>query len=1076
MASQNPRPRNEDIRIAIICALNLEYDAVKLAFDMTWEGTRYDTQDGYCYCVGQIGGHTSLLVSCEPGKVNAATVTGSIQVTYTGIKLAVVAGICGGVPRIGTDQELRLGDVVISKSIFQYDYGRKNPDKFRPKEDIEDVLPMPGRQIRSFLSNLQQRDANLALQLETNRILQVVQRQEVEKYDIPKYGRPDEEDDYLYEADYVHRHRDSRQCDCKESGACEEARDASCDELGCEDSHRVPRPRKRQKLQDGNSSSLDVSPQVRVRFGRFGSGDTVMKSGRDRDTIASQHGLMAFEMEGAGVRSHNHDSIIVKAVCDYADSHKNKSWQNFSAAVAASATKAVLESFSCEPKIPCTSQLVEFGGNPQLTTQTGVESRTDSFIAGHSKGEYDEIESKLLPLLAAEHERYKNFNPPRVRGTCEWFLKDRKFREWLESSSGIIWVSAGPGCGKSVLARSLIDENMLSTNPEKATVCHFFFKDGQERRTSSSDALSAILHQLFDPKRANGLIRHAQNPFKSHEEKLRDNFYQLWEILVNCAKDPNAGEIVCILDALDECNERCGKEILRVLKTFYFGDKTRASSRLKFIITSRPYDHLESEFLKFSDGGLYVRLDGDDKSADIGVEINLVIDYRVNEIAERFSIEQRQKLLKHLKDMDHRTYLWLHLTMGIIDERRSAYGKLSRIEKLLKDLPSDVTEAYEKILSRSPNALDARCLLQIVLAAKYPLTLEEVNHCFALQEERFSRGSSYSYDDLETELWTSETVKSTIRNLSGLFLSVCNDKVSFIHKTARDFLIAEFGSQTSDWQGKFHLPSAHNLMFISCFRFLSLQDFNVLLKAKKAPPFMVYAAKNWVDHYNSQDEKDRDKVHQDAQQRGYEIKVTQDAVIALAMNREADRDTIGLLLEKGGEEVEITQEVLLAAAAEGSDSIMDFLLERYDNKVQVTQEVILARATKCLGNAYGMASILEKGGEGVRINQEVLLTAARKGSMTTVDFLLEEHGDKVKVTRDVIKAAGKNWILGERIISLISERYGHMEEIKAWLSEEWDSDEDSDEENSDEEKYNDREHDEDGNEERDGNAETTEDR
>lgn len=47
-------------------------------------------------------------------------------------------------------------------------------------------------------------------------------------------------------------------------------------------------------------------------------------------------------MEGAGVWD-TIPSIIVKSVCDYADSHKNKEWQSFAAASAASATKAILE-------------------------------------------------------------------------------------------------------------------------------------------------------------------------------------------------------------------------------------------------------------------------------------------------------------------------------------------------------------------------------------------------------------------------------------------------------------------------------------------------------------------------------------------------------------------------------------------------------------------------------------------------------------------------------------------------------------------------------------------------------------
>jgi len=79
-----------------------------------------------------------------------------------------------------------------------------------------------------------------------------------------------------------------------------------------------------------------------VHFGLIASGDTVMKSGKRRDEIAKNLNVIAFEMEGAGVWD-NLPCIVIKGVCDYADSHKNKKWQNYAAATAASCMKAFLE-------------------------------------------------------------------------------------------------------------------------------------------------------------------------------------------------------------------------------------------------------------------------------------------------------------------------------------------------------------------------------------------------------------------------------------------------------------------------------------------------------------------------------------------------------------------------------------------------------------------------------------------------------------------------------------------------------------------------------------------------------------
>ena len=67
-----------------------------------------------------------------------------------------------------------------------------------------------------------------------------------------------------------------------------------------------------------------------------------MKSAKHRDAAAAADDLIAFEMEGAGVWD-KFNTLVIKAACDYADSHKNKKWQNYAAATAAACMKGVLE-------------------------------------------------------------------------------------------------------------------------------------------------------------------------------------------------------------------------------------------------------------------------------------------------------------------------------------------------------------------------------------------------------------------------------------------------------------------------------------------------------------------------------------------------------------------------------------------------------------------------------------------------------------------------------------------------------------------------------------------------------------
>lgn len=71
---------------------------------------------------------------------------------------------------------------------------------------------------------------------------------------------------------------------------------------------------------------------------------TVIKSGQKRDELAKIDKIIALEMEGAGVWDVC-PTIVVKAACDYADSHKNKKWRSYAAAVAAAGLKALLETW-----------------------------------------------------------------------------------------------------------------------------------------------------------------------------------------------------------------------------------------------------------------------------------------------------------------------------------------------------------------------------------------------------------------------------------------------------------------------------------------------------------------------------------------------------------------------------------------------------------------------------------------------------------------------------------------------------------------------------------------------------------
>ncbi|KAF4942093.1 hypothetical protein CGCF245_v000984 [Colletotrichum fructicola] len=348
----SPRPsRRTDFTVALICALPIEFDAVALAFDETWPGNQFGKASGdyNAYTLGRMGSQNTVLVLLHKmGKSSAASATTSLRHSFPSIILAFLCGVCGGVPNPSRDVEIRLGDVIISENVVQYDYGRQYPSKFAHKTTVSDTLGMPVKEIRSFLAHLKTDFGLSELRDQIPNMMEQIQRKAVANGHWSKYLRPGSHTDVLFRANYLHRHQHKRDCSCGKETICDEAINASCADLQCDPAYYVLRRRLSSRIEEKSdrqaTSDTSKSPPE-VFLGTVGSGDTVMKSGEHRDMMAQQHGIIAFEMEGAGVWDEI-PCIIVKSVCDYADSHKNKKWQGFAAMAAASATKAVLNMYN----------------------------------------------------------------------------------------------------------------------------------------------------------------------------------------------------------------------------------------------------------------------------------------------------------------------------------------------------------------------------------------------------------------------------------------------------------------------------------------------------------------------------------------------------------------------------------------------------------------------------------------------------------------------------------------------------------------------------------------------------------
>ncbi|OPB40551.1 phosphorylase superfamily protein [Trichoderma guizhouense] len=342
----------EEFRIAIICALPLEYDAVCLVFDEFWDedGDPYGTApgDANTYTTGRIGDQNVVLALLQRmGKTSAASAVASMKLSYTGLRQALLVGICGGVPQTQNGFDIMLGDVIISRTIVQYDFGKRYPDRFIRKQTTTEAQ---SNEFRGFTVMAETMRGRNKLRQATSRLLSQLQENASKSGCGTKYVYPGLARDKLFEPNYRHKHHESPSCVCKEyhdmtSPVCDEVLTASCSELGCSSKFLVPRARSihSQSQEDPNTSNTVHMPTIHT--GSIASGDTVMKSGVDRDIIAQKEGTIAFEMEAAGIWDEI-PCLVIKGVSDYADSHKHSEWQDFAAATAAATASALLMAYS----------------------------------------------------------------------------------------------------------------------------------------------------------------------------------------------------------------------------------------------------------------------------------------------------------------------------------------------------------------------------------------------------------------------------------------------------------------------------------------------------------------------------------------------------------------------------------------------------------------------------------------------------------------------------------------------------------------------------------------------------------
>ncbi|KIW21983.1 uncharacterized protein PV07_12615 [Cladophialophora immunda] len=515
----------EQYQVGVICALRHEMTAVIAILDERHQPiTSQDKLDPKNYVVGRVHEH-DVVIACLPAGVYgtnaAARVANDMPRTFTGLRFGLMVGIGGGIPNLPKGLDIRLGDVVISQpdktfgGVVQYDL-RKNLGK--KQFERKGFLKPPPPILLAALSTLQAEH-----DLDDSKVPGILadMAKKHPNLVINGYGFPGRENDNLY----------CSQCDGPgSSGLCQSCTDGKIKRPARDDRHPA------------------------FWYGVIASGNDLMKNATERDRIGQEFGALCVETEAAGLMN-DFPCIFIRGICDYADSHKNDAWQKYASLTAAAYAKEFLDYVSPEPtRLETPIQDIIDSLDKHLNKQLGlVEEHLLEVRRENEKQDRryqnDKQRQCHRAFKTSMYEQFKDVNPDRVEGTCQWVLSHSQYRKWLTTThDDLLWISAHAGCGKSVLAKSLVDNELRNT--DQHTVCYFFFKDNEEQDNLAT-ALCALLHQLFTYQPQ--LISHAIPAWETLGEKLVKEIPELWRMLMAATRDSEANNVTCVLDALDEC-------------------------------------------------------------------------------------------------------------------------------------------------------------------------------------------------------------------------------------------------------------------------------------------------------------------------------------------------------------------------------------------------------------------------------------------------------------------------------------------------------------------------------------------
>ncbi|KAI0162959.1 WD40-repeat-containing domain protein [Pestalotiopsis sp. NC0098] len=338
-----------------------------------------------------------------------------------------------------------------------------------------------------------------------------------------------------------------------------------------------------------------------------------------------------------------------------------------------------------------------------------------------------------------------------------------------ERQSRLLWISGDPGKGKTMLLCSIIDE--LESDGSNCISYHFC-EASSDILSSAVSVLRGLIWKLVEQEPL--LVKYVRKKYDASGKALFSDgnaWNALKEIATAIFQDPAVEGATIIIDALDECTSNRDSLLEFIV----------SSSKVRWIVSSRHhYTDIEK---RFKQAKHMARLTLEDNRDAVDQAVRAYIKHKVDhlDLLREFGTKTRDDVSRYLTDNAQGTFLWVALVCSEL--AKEEVTREAHVMAKLKSFPRELDKLYQRMLQKISTSMDAAIcygILSLTSTVYRPVTLDELGGFVHFIDDRSQAGTRIKNTELEK-----------IIDSSGSFLDVSpkDGTVSFVHKSARDFLL-----------------------------------------------------------------------------------------------------------------------------------------------------------------------------------------------------------------------------------------------------------------------------------------------